>query len=188
MGQSLHRFECLDAAHVLHGLYDDDPTDQESPTVLVGGNGAIVRDATGRRYLGGLSSPRNACLCHSRKELAEAAADQMRQQALERTYSGLANAPAIQLAARLKGIASEELTATFFITRSRKPCPLGRGGTHPRWGIKKGDGVLLYPTSGRVAATSTPDLALPFAFSEGQREERASILPQAVEDTTNGHW
>jgi hypothetical protein len=65
---------------------------------------------------------------------------------------------------------------------------LGRKGTHPRWGIIKGDGVLLYPTSGREAATSTADLALPFAISEGQREEMVSILPQAIEDTTNAHW
>jgi adenosylmethionine-8-amino-7-oxononanoate aminotransferase len=127
-------------------------------------------------------------LCHGRKELAEAAADQMRQLAFGCTYSGLAIAPAIQLAARLKGLASEELTATFFITRSGKSCPLAGGGTHPRWGIIKGDGVLLYPTSGREAATSTADLALPFAISEGQREEMVSILLQAIEDTTNAHW
>lgn len=137
MDQSLHRFECLDAAHVLHGLHDD-PTDQESPTVPVGGNGATVWDATGRRYLDGFSGPRNALLCHGRKELAEAAADQMRQLAFGCTYSGLAIAPAIQLAARLKGLASEELTATFFITRSGKSCPLGRGGNASPLGDHKG--------------------------------------------------
>jgi hypothetical protein len=39
MDQSFNRFQCLDAAHVLHSLYDSDTSDQERPTVLVGGNG-----------------------------------------------------------------------------------------------------------------------------------------------------
>jgi hypothetical protein len=49
MDQSLHRFECLDAAHVLHGFFDD-PTDQESPTVPVGGNASPLGDHKGTEF------------------------------------------------------------------------------------------------------------------------------------------
>jgi len=112
MDQSLSNFQRLDAAHVLHGLYD--PSDRESSTILVGGNGATVWDAAGRRYLDGLSGLWNTTLGHGRQELVEAAAEQMRRLAFCSTYSGFANIPAIQLAARLKTLAYEELTATFF--------------------------------------------------------------------------
>jgi len=112
MDQSPNNLQRLDAAHVLHGLYD--PSDRESPTVLVGGNGATIQDATGCHYLDGLSGLWNTILGHGREELVEAAAQQMRQLAFCSTYSGLANVPAIELAARLKTLAYDGLTATFF--------------------------------------------------------------------------
>jgi 4-aminobutyrate aminotransferase-like enzyme len=51
-----------------------------------------------------------------REELVEAAADQMRRLAFANTYSGWANVPALELAARLEALAYPGLRASFLAT------------------------------------------------------------------------
>lgn len=114
MSHSLDGLHDFGDDHLLHGLYD--PSDRKGLTILVGGSGATIRDATGRYYLDGLSGLWNTILGHGREELVEAAAQQMRQLAFCHTYSGFANIPAIQLATRLKSLAYDGLAATFFTT------------------------------------------------------------------------
>ncbi len=55
-------------------------------------------------------------LGHGREELVEAAADQMRRLAFANTYSGWANVPALELAARLEALAYPGLRASFLAT------------------------------------------------------------------------
>src|SRR5437773_3625887 len=96
----------------LHPLAD--AADRGSLTVLVRGSGVLVEDAEGRSYIDGLSGLWNVNLGHGREELAEAAAEQMRQLAFANTYSGFANVPALELAARLDALAYPGLRASFF--------------------------------------------------------------------------
>ncbi len=98
--------------YYLHGLHDP----EEGLTVLIGGVGAVVRDAQDREYLDGTSGLWNTHLGHGRHELAEAASEQMHRLAYGHTYSGFANIPAIELAARLEALAYPGLKATFFTT------------------------------------------------------------------------
>lgn len=98
--------------HYLHPMTD--PADRGSLTVLVRGQGVYVEDAQGRRYIDGLSGLWNVNLGHGREELAEAAAEQMRRLAFANTYSGFANVPALELAARLDALAYDGLRASFF--------------------------------------------------------------------------
>ncbi len=98
----------------LHPLTD--PADRGRLTVLVRGDGAVVEDAHGRRYIDGLAGLWNVNLGHGRAELAEAAAEQMRRLAFASTYSGFANEPALELARRLQELAYPGLEASFFTT------------------------------------------------------------------------
>ncbi len=98
----------------LHPLTD--PADRGSLTVLVRGRGALVEDAQGKTYLDGLAGLWNVNLGHGREELAEVAAEQMRALAFANTYSGFANVPALELAARLETLAYPGMRASFFCT------------------------------------------------------------------------
>ena len=98
----------------LHPLAD--PADRAHLTVLVRGRGVHVEDADGRTYIDGLAGLWNVNLGHGREELVEAAADQMRRLAFANTYSGWANVPALELAARLEAVAYPGLRASFLAT------------------------------------------------------------------------
>ncbi len=98
----------------LHPLAD--PEDRGQLTVLVRGRGVRVEDADGRSYIDGLAGLWNVNLGHGREELVEAAADQMRRLAFANTYSGWANVPALELAARLETLAYPGLRASFLAT------------------------------------------------------------------------
>jgi adenosylmethionine-8-amino-7-oxononanoate aminotransferase len=106
-------YTALDA-HYLHPLAD--LADRGQLTVLVRGRGVHVEDADGRSYIDGLAGLWNVNLGHGREELVEAAADQMRRLAFANTYSGWANVPALELAARLETIAYPGLRASFLAT------------------------------------------------------------------------
>ena len=71
-------------------------------------------DAEGREFLDGLSCLWNVNVGHGRKELAEAAAQQMATLAYAHNYVGSSNMPAIHLAHRLSELAYPNLVATYF--------------------------------------------------------------------------
>jgi putrescine---pyruvate transaminase len=98
----------------LHCLTD--PADRGRLTVLVRGRGALVEDADGKSYIDGLAGLWNVNLGHGREELAEVAAAQMRELAFANTYSGFANPPALELAARLEAVAYPGMRASFLCT------------------------------------------------------------------------
>ncbi len=101
-----------DRDHLLHPLYH--PDDHVKPHVWVRGNGAVLTDAEGREFLDGLACLWNVNVGHGRRELAEAAAEQMATLAYATNYVGSSNIPAIQLARRLTELAYPNLCATYF--------------------------------------------------------------------------
>jgi len=101
-----------DRAHLLHPLQH--PADHATPHVWVKGRGVVLTDAEGREYLDGLSCLWNVNVGHGRRELAEAAAEQMATLAYSTNYVGSSNVPAIQLAHRLTELAYPNLVATYF--------------------------------------------------------------------------
>jgi adenosylmethionine-8-amino-7-oxononanoate aminotransferase len=80
------------------------------------GEGAILWDARGRRYIDALSGLWNVNVGHGRRELAAAAARQMEQVAFVNSYAGSSNEPAITLAARVARLAPGSLNTVFFTT------------------------------------------------------------------------
>ncbi len=101
-----------DRTHLVHPLYH--PADHAAPHVWVKGRGLTLTDAEGREYLDGLSCLWNVNVGHGRRELAEAAAEQMSTLAYSTNYVGSSNVPAIELARRLIGLAYPNLSAVYF--------------------------------------------------------------------------
>jgi adenosylmethionine-8-amino-7-oxononanoate aminotransferase len=82
--------------------------------VWVSGEGAIIKDATGREYIDGLSGLWNVNIGHGRHELGEAARKQMGTLAFHSAYAGGSNEPAIALAERLSGLVYPSINTFFF--------------------------------------------------------------------------
>jgi len=101
-----------DRSHLLHPLYH--PNDHAKPHVWVKGSGATLTDADGREYIDGLACLWNVNVGHGRKELADAAAEQMATLAFATNYAGSSNIPAIRLAHRLTELAYPNLSAAYF--------------------------------------------------------------------------
>jgi adenosylmethionine-8-amino-7-oxononanoate aminotransferase len=101
-----------DQDHLIHPLHH--PLEHAEPLIIVRGRGAVITDAQGREYLDGLAGLWNVNVGHGREELAEAAAQQMRELAYYSNYAGFSNIPAIELAERLIGLAYPNMQAVFF--------------------------------------------------------------------------
>ncbi len=101
-----------DRSHLLHPLYH--PADQADALLLVRGEGSTLYDAAGNAYLDGLACLWNVAVGHGRRELAEAAREQMETLAFANGYTGYTNAPAIRLAERILGLAYPNMSGVFF--------------------------------------------------------------------------
>lgn len=100
-----------DRAYQIHSLHH--PSDSGEPFICVSGKGAYVTDSSGHRYLDGLSGLWNVNIGHGRKEMAEAAAEQMASIAYFSGYSGSATIPSIMLAEKLITLAPS-MASVFF--------------------------------------------------------------------------
>jgi adenosylmethionine-8-amino-7-oxononanoate aminotransferase len=90
------------------GSYDHGPV-----PIIARGDGCYVYDENGKRYLDGLSALFCVNAGHGRVELAEAAAEQMSKLGFYTNWS-YAHPPAIELAARIAGLAPEGMNRVFF--------------------------------------------------------------------------
>ena len=82
--------------------------------VWVEGRGAVLVDADGKEYLDGLAGLWNVVAGHGRRELAEAAAQQMSTLAYCSAYAGSSSPSAIGLAERLAGLTYPSVNRFFF--------------------------------------------------------------------------
>jgi adenosylmethionine-8-amino-7-oxononanoate aminotransferase len=103
-----------DQRHLIHPLHH--AQDHQHPVLIVQGRGAMLEDANGREYIDGLSGLWNVNVGHGRKELAEAAADQMSRLAFASAYVGTSNEPAIRLAERLVQLSYPAISGVYFTT------------------------------------------------------------------------
>ena len=101
-----------DHAHLIHPLHD--PKAHQAGHVWVKGEGAILTDADGKKYLDGLSGLWNVMAGHGRAELAEAAKVQMETLGYCSGYSGSSNPQAIELAERLADLTYPSINRFFF--------------------------------------------------------------------------
>lgn len=101
-----------DQAHLIHPLHH--PALHRAPKVWVEGHGAIIKDIEGRQYIDGLAGLWNVDVGHGRRELAQAAYDQMSKLAYASAYAGATNLPAISLAEKLSELAYPSINTFFF--------------------------------------------------------------------------
>jgi putrescine---pyruvate transaminase len=101
-----------DQAHLLHPLHH--PSAYARTLVWVSGDGATLRDSTGREYIDGLSGLWNVNVGHGRKELGEAARTQMGTLAFSSAYAGGTNERAIELAEKLSSLMYPSINTFFF--------------------------------------------------------------------------
>lgn len=100
-----------DRQHQIHSLHH--PADLTDSIVYVKGQGINLWDTDGKKYIDGLSALWNVNIGHGRTEMAEAAAEQMKQLAYFSGYAGSSSIPSITLAQQLIGLASG-MGAVFF--------------------------------------------------------------------------
>jgi adenosylmethionine-8-amino-7-oxononanoate aminotransferase len=101
-----------DLAHLIHPLHS--PSLHKSAHVWVRGEGARLYDADGKEYIDGLSGLWNVNVGHGRKELAQAAYDQMATLGYCSGYTGSSNLAAIELAERLSSWTYPSINRFFF--------------------------------------------------------------------------
>jgi adenosylmethionine-8-amino-7-oxononanoate aminotransferase len=101
-----------DLAALIHPLHDRNA--HRDGHVWVRGHGAMLVDADGKEYIDGLAGLWNVALGHGRRDLAEAARDQMETLAYASGYCGNSNIPAIELAERLARLTYPAINRFFF--------------------------------------------------------------------------
>lgn len=101
-----------DLAHLIHPLYH--PSEHQTPRIWVEGRGAILKDIDGNEVIDGLSCLWNVNIGHGRRELAEAAMQQMTTLAFSSSYTGSSNLRAIELAERLSELLYPSINTFFF--------------------------------------------------------------------------
>lgn len=102
----------LDHAHVIHPHATIGRP--EAPVVFVRGEGALLWDIEGRRYVDGTCGLWQCAVGHGRRELTDVAADQMARLEFYPSFWDFSNEPAIRLAARLADLAPETISRVFF--------------------------------------------------------------------------
>jgi putrescine---pyruvate transaminase len=108
----LHDLLSRDRASLIHPLHD--PAVQRAGRVWVRGDGAMLIDADGKEYIDGLAGLWNVVLGHGRRELAEAAREQMERLGYASGYAGSSNPRAIELAERLGQLTYPNINRFFF--------------------------------------------------------------------------
>src|SRR5215468_10164801 len=103
-----------DQRHIIHPLHH--VKDHEQPILFVEGRNEILIDADGKHYIDGLSSLWNVNAGHGRKELADAAAEQMAKLAFTSAYAGASNIPSTRLAEKIVKLAYSNSSAVYFTT------------------------------------------------------------------------
>lgn len=108
----LQRLAEFDIGHVIHPQFNHD--DHRDAIIYAHGEGAVLTDVHGKQYIDGLSSLWNVAVGHGRRELADAAAQQMSKLAFSNSYTGYANIPSIQLAEKLLSLVYPNMSGIFY--------------------------------------------------------------------------
>ena len=102
-----------DLAHLIHPLHNR-AAHEGGAHFWVKGEDEFLFDIDGKKYIDGLSGLWNVVAGHSRGELAEVAANQMRTLPYCSGYSGSSNLPAVELAERLAAMTYPSINRFFF--------------------------------------------------------------------------
>jgi adenosylmethionine-8-amino-7-oxononanoate aminotransferase len=159
----IERLAQVDQRHLLHPQYHR--ADHEDAVVFVRGEGALLFDVHGKQYIDGLSSLWNVAIGHGRRELGEAAAQQMAELAFSNSYTGYANLPSIRLTERLLQIVYPNMSGVFFASSGSEANDFAIKAARYFWFVSgKPDKVKILSRSeayhgGTMAATAITGMA-----------------------------
>ncbi|MBW4091506.1 MAG: aspartate aminotransferase family protein [Proteobacteria bacterium] len=111
---SLDLLRDVDRRRLVHPLHH--PKEHANARIFTRGEGAMLHTADGKTYIDGLSALWNVNVGHGRRELAQAAAQQMETLAYASAYAGFSNEPAIRLADAIVSRAYPDSAAVYFTT------------------------------------------------------------------------
>jgi putrescine aminotransferase len=105
----------LDKKHFLHPTSSIKQQQENGPAIIfTKGIGIYLYDAFGKEYIDGMASLWNVNIGHGRREIAEAAAQQMTKLAYSSCFNTFSNEPAIKLAEKISQLTQDNLKTTFF--------------------------------------------------------------------------
>lgn len=105
----------LDKKHFFHPTSAVKSQQESGPAfIFTEGKGVYLYDESGRKVIDGMSSLWNVNVGHGRRELGEAALEQMSKLAFSSSFASFSNEPAIRLAAKIAELAPGNLNAVFF--------------------------------------------------------------------------
>ncbi len=107
-------YQELDALHHLHPFTSHKSLRAGGARVIVRGDGPYVWDSEGNCILDGMAGLWTANLGHSRKELAEAAYEQMLELPFYNTFFRTTHPPVVALSRKLAEIAPDNLNQVFY--------------------------------------------------------------------------
>jgi adenosylmethionine-8-amino-7-oxononanoate aminotransferase len=109
---STTRLLARDRAHLVHPQHER--TTCDAAHVWVKGDGVLLTDADGNRYLDGMAGLWNVTAGHGRTDLAAAAREQMIELGFASAYAGSSHPRAIELAERLAALTYPSINRFFF--------------------------------------------------------------------------
>lgn len=101
-----------DRSRLIHPQHH--PSEHLDPQIWVSGEGVMLRNLEGEEYIDGLSGMWNVYVGHGRKELVDAASQQMQRLAFSTAYAGSTHRPAVELAERVKELVYPGIDAFYF--------------------------------------------------------------------------
>lgn len=99
---------------MIHPYTDFSTFAEEGSQVIIGAEGAYVRDSNGKRYLDGIAGLWCVNIGHGRKEMADAIAEQVMAMEYYNPFGHSTNAPAAILANKLSQLAPGNISHVFY--------------------------------------------------------------------------
>lgn len=111
---STTQLQHLDSLHHLHPFTDGKALSEKGPRVITQAEGVYLTDSDGNKILDGMAGLWCVAIGYGRTELADVAAQQMRQLPYYNTFFQTTHVPAIRLSEKLAQIAPGNLNHVFF--------------------------------------------------------------------------
>jgi len=106
--------QAMDKDSYLHPFTDSKALHSKGTRVVTGAKGVYIYDSEGNRILDAMAGLWCVNIGYGRDELADVAAEQMKKLAYYNSFFGTANVPAIELAAKVKSLAPDNIGHVFF--------------------------------------------------------------------------
>lgn len=114
MSNSTERWQAQAKAHLFQPFADNAALQQEGARVITGGQGCIIEDSTGRRYLDAFAGLWCVNVGYGRPELVAAAAEQMAQMPYYNLFFKTITPPVAELAEAVTALAPKHINRVFF--------------------------------------------------------------------------